>query len=128
MHMLVLLLMYVCNLLQQNKGNVSSVYNRYALCEMVQIKKLHVKIKCWRANILVLRNVAVKLNSVKQSCQSNGHAAKGNQKINKTDKRGRILASMGQIFQKNVNSVNCNSFCERRPNITDKLVRILVII
>jgi hypothetical protein len=71
---------------------------------------------------------AKELKNVKQSWQSNGSTAKHNQKVNKNNIRERISVSVYLTVQRNAKNVNCNSFYDKKFNISDKLLKILVII
>jgi 23S rRNA pseudoU1915 N3-methylase RlmH len=71
---------------------------------------------------------AKELKNVKQSWQSNGNDAKHNQKVNKNNIRERISVSVYLTVQRNGKNVNCNSFYDKKFNVSDKLLKTLVII
>ena len=68
------------------------------------------------------------LKNVKKSWQSNGNAGKHNQKANKNNIRERISVSVYLTVLRNAKNVNCNSFYDKKFNISDKLLKTLVII
>lgn len=71
---------------------------------------------------------AKELENVKQSWPNNGNAAKHNQKVNKNNIRERISVSLYLTVQRCAKNVNCNSFYDKKFNISNKLLKTLVII
>ena len=65
---------------------------------------------------------------MKRSWQSNENDTKHNQKVNKNNIRERISVSVYLTIQRNAKNVNFNSFYDKKFNISDKLLKTLVII
>jgi hypothetical protein len=68
------------------------------------------------------------LQNGKQSWQINGNAAKHNQTFITNNIRDKISESVYLTVHRNAKNVNCNSFYDKKFNISDKLLKILVII
>lgn len=57
-----------------------------------------------------------------QSWQSKGNDAKHNREVNKSNIREIISVSVYLTVQRNTKNVNCNSFYDKKFNISDKII------